>query len=306
MTIRLFEKFPAEKLALLFCFSGLLFDFSCLKSNLLENAAGANPISVFAAASFKKRDLPETSLFERNLPADIASLGKNNEVSERILKDYGAIFVAQGNVALPPEIVFKNAQECAAWQTRVPTRRANFGIGIELQTAAMNDLIAARDELRGKGLNITARGTWAARRSYRDTEKIWATRITPGLIFWTRRGKLSAPEASRIRALAPVEQIAEILRLESKGMFFSKDFSKSVLYSATPPGASQHLSMLAVDINENNNAGVRAVLAKHGWFQSVASDVPHFTYLGVTENKLPALGLKKVTINSRVYWIPDV
>lgn len=60
----------------------------------------------------------------------------------------------------------------------------------------MNDLMAARDEMRGKYLNITARGTWVARRSYKDTEKIWSTRITPGLIFWTRRGKLSSAEAA--------------------------------------------------------------------------------------------------------------
>ncbi len=246
-------------------------------------------------------------MFERNLPDKINLSDENEEVSKRILKDYGAIFVAQNNVAAPPKIIFKDEEDCLAWQSKVSTKRENFGgIEIELQTAAMNDLIAARDEMRGKKLNITARGTWAARRSYKDTEKIWSTRITPGLIFWTRRGKLSSTEAARIRALASADQIAEILRLESKGLFFSKDFSKSVLYSATPPGASQHISMLAVDINENGNSNVRSILAKHGWFQTVASDTPHFTYLGVSEDKLPTLGLKKIVKDNRIYWIPDL
>ena len=296
------------KLVQLFCFGILLlFNFSC-SDNKSFTVSNEPKQFAFAESSNSKRKIsPNASLFERNLPAEIYLFDENGEVSKRILKDYGAIFVAQNNVAAPPKIIFKNEEECLAWQRQVPTKRENFGgIEIELQTAAMNDLMAARNEMRGKSLNITARGTWAARRSYKDTEKIWSTRITPGLIFWTRRGKLSSTEAARIRALTPAEQIAEILRLESKGMFFSKNFSKSVLYSATPPGASQHLSMLAVDINENGNSDVRQILAKHGWFQTVASDVPHFTYLGVSEDKLPALGLKKVVIDNRIYWIPKL
>ena len=297
------------KFVQLFCFGILLpSNFSC--SNNKPPTVSNEPKQFAFAESdsaSKKKISPNASLFERSLPDEIYLSDENSEVSKRILKDYGAIFVAQNNVVTPPKIIFKNEEECLAWQGQVPTKRENFGgIEIELQTAAMNDLMAARDEMRGKSLNITARGTWAARRIYKDTEKIWSTRITPGLIFWTRRGKLSSTEAARIRALTPAEQIAEILRLESKGMFFSKNFSKSVLYSATPPGASQHLSMLAVDVNENGNSNVRQVLAKHGWFQTVASDVPHFTYLGVSEDKLPALGLKKVIIDNRIYWIPKL
>ena len=88
-------------------------------------------------------------------------------------------------------------------------------------------------------------------------------------------------------------------------MFFSRDFSKSILYSATAPGASQHLSMLAVDLNENANPAVREVLARHGWFQTIVSDLPHFTFLGVAESDLPALGLKKIKKDNRVYWTPE-
>ena len=305
---RSLRKIHGKKFVLSICFGSLPLNFSCSKSEPI--AASSQPIQIAAFKNndnFKRKISPNASLFERNINAAVSLSDKNDEVSKRILKDYGAIFVARNNVTAPPEIIFKNEEDCFAWQSQVSTRRENFGgIEIELQTAAMTDLIAARNEMRGKKLSITARGTWAGRRSYKDTEKIWSTRITPGLIFWTRRGKLSSAEAARIRALAPAAQIADILQLESKGMFFSKDFSKSVLYSATPPGASQHLSMLAVDINENNNSNVRAILAKHGWFQTVASDTPHFTYLGVTEDKLPALGLKKIVKDNRVYWIPDV
>ncbi len=40
-------------------------------------------------------------------------------------------------------------------------------------------------------------------------------------------------------------------------------------------------------------AKVREILAKHGWFQTVVSDQPHFTFLGVPENQLVEFGIKK-------------
>ena len=91
---------------------------------------------------------------------------------------------------------------------------------------------------------------------------------------------------------------------EEKGFFFSKDFSKTILYSVAPPGSSQHLSMLALDVAEYDNEKVRRILAKHGWFQTVVSDLPHFTYLGAAEDELPRLGLRKTTSGERIFWIP--
>ncbi len=214
--------------------------------------------------------------------------------------------MARGTVVIPPKIIFESEEDCAAWQAAVPKRQENFGgINIELQEAAMRELLAARTEANTRNFNFTARGTWAARRDYDDTVKIWLTRVNSGLIYWTQRGQLSGSEAARIRALEPSLQVKEILQFESQKMFFSKDFSKSILYSATAPGASQHLSMLAVDLNENVNPAVREVLARHGWFQTVISDLPHFTFLGVAESDLPALGLKKIKKDNRVYWTPE-
>lgn len=214
--------------------------------------------------------------------------------------------MARGTVVMPPKIIFESEEDCAAWQAAVPKRQENFGgINIELQEAAMRELLAARAEANTRNFNFTARGTWAARRDYDDTVKIWLTRVNSGLIYWTQRGQLSGSEAARIRALEPSLQVKEILQFESQKMFFSKDFSKSILYSATAPGASQHLSMLAVDLNENANPAVREVLARHGWFQTVISDLPHFTFLGVAESDLPALGLKKIKKDNRVYWTPE-
>jgi hypothetical protein len=105
----------------------------------------------------------------------------------------------------------------------------------------------------------------------------------------------------------PIEQqIAEILRLEKMGIYFARDLSKSILYSVAPPGTSQHLSMLAFDVREYDNPRVREILARHGWFQTVISDLPHFTFLGVPESKLLSRGLRLVVHEGRRFWVPDI
>jgi hypothetical protein len=64
--------------------------------------------------------------------------------------------------------------------------------------------------------------------------------------------------------------------------------------------------MLAFDVNEFLNPRVRDVLAQNGWFQTVLSDLPHFTFLGLAEGELPGRGLKRVEFDSQTFWIPDV
>jgi hypothetical protein len=64
--------------------------------------------------------------------------------------------------------------------------------------------------------------------------------------------------------------------------------------------------MLALDITEHDQSDVRAILAEHGWYQTVVSDLPHFTFLGVPENELTGLGLKKQNDGGREYWLPSL
>ncbi len=45
---------------------------------------------------------------------------------------------------------------------------------------------------------------------------------------------------------------------------------------------------------------------KYGWFQTVKNDLPHFTYLGTTEENLKNLGLKRIEENNFIFWIPDL
>jgi hypothetical protein len=229
-------------------------------------------------------------------------------VATRILEDYGAVFVADMSVLPPPVCIFKSEAEVVRFQNEARFKTAVVGgARIELQPAAMDALLAAREEAGRDGLDITPRGgTEAARRSYQDTVRLWNTRFLPALSYWTKRGRLTKEQVARLKSLELSEQVREVLELESEGIYFSKDFSKSILYSIAAPGTSQHIMMLALDVDQFMDARVRRILARHGWFQTVKSDLPHFTYLGLEERELPARGLRQVTSGSQLFWIPNV
>ena len=245
----------------------------------------------------------ERSLFYSTLPNGIEPRGK---VEQRLLAEYGAIFVAQ-NVQPPTRIVFRDETDVAEFQSNLSTAAENIsGFRLELQSPAMGDLRLAISEAESSGLSISPRDSDSARRNYNETVGLWASRVEPALNHWVANGRLSATEAQRIRALSPFEQVPEVLKLEENGIYFAKDLSKSIIYSVAPPGTSQHLSLLALDVKEHDDPQVRALLARNNWFQTVVSDLPHFTFLGVAEDRLPQLGLKKVRSGSRDFWIPDI
>ena len=231
-----------------------------------------------------------------------------DSVARRVLHDYGAMFLGTREILPPPLCIFTSEEEVAQFQTAAGWTPAKFGDDvIELQPAAMAALLKARDVARAEGLDISPRdGAEAARRSYADTVRLWNSRFLPALVHWTNLGRLSEQVADRLRTLPVNEQVSEVLELERDGIFFSKDLSKSVLYSIAAPGTSQHIAMLAFDTNEFLDARVREILAEHGWFQTVLSDLPHFTFLGLPEPELPAYGLKTVEVNGQKFWIPDV
>ena len=237
---------------------------------------------------------------EEFCPADDA-------VARRVLEEYGAMFVAEG-VRVPPVCVFESAEEVERFQREAGWRAEDLdGATVELQPAAMEALVAAREEARAEGLRLTPRGgAEAGRRSFADSLRLWRSRCDPALEHWCARGRLTAEEAGRVRGLTPREQVAAVLELERGGLFFSKDFSKSILRSVAAPGASQHLAMLAFDAAEFADARVRRLLARRGWFQTVLSDLPHFTYLGLPEADLPARGLRRVESGGQTFWVPDM
>lgn len=229
-------------------------------------------------------------------------------VARRVLEDYGAIFVASKKIVPPPVCVFTSEEQVAKFQ-----RDAGFAGEtinnelIELQPGAMKALLKARQEANKETLDITPRdGSEAARRNYDDSVRLWNTRFLPALAHWIGKGKLTDDQAQHLRSLSLHDQVAAVLELEKSEIYFSKDLSKSILYSIAAPGTSQHIAMLAFDVMEFQNPRVRQLLAKHGWFQTVRSDLPHFTFLGLKESDLPKHGLKSVVVDGQTFWIPNV
>jgi len=253
-----------------------------------------------------EQDLTPRPRFYQHLPEKFEL--PTDETGQLLLREYGAIFLARKGAVPPRKVIFRDEADVAGFQGSVEVRsKVIEGHTVELQRAAMESLTEAIEDARKAGLSITPRGADSARRDYEDTRRLWASRVEPGMKYWVAKGRVSPAEAKRILALSAFEQVPEILRLEQSGIFFAKSLDKSIIYSVAPPGTSQHLSMLAFDVAEFDDARVRMTLAKHGWFQTVASDLPHFTYLGVSEKDLPGLGLKeRADKTGRVFWVPDL
>ena len=229
-------------------------------------------------------------------------------VARRILEEYGAIFMADKKVLPPPLCIFTNEEQVTRFQEQAGFESEFMSFDhVELQPAALKQLLKAREEAQKEGLDITPRdGAEAGRRNYEDSVRLWYSRFEPALEYWLGQGRLTAEEVERLKNLPLSQQVAEVLELEKQGVYFSKDLSKSILYSIAAPGTSQHIAMLAFDVNEFENPRIREIMAKHGWFQTVLSDLPHFTFLGLKEKDLPKHGLRSVEVNGQVFWIPNV
>lgn len=249
-------------------------------------------------------DIEPANKFLKLIPGTVRIYGNGMELL--LLREYGAVFAAQG-IKVPPTVIFRSEKDVAKFQSKLRSSTVEIG-GYEmtLQTPAMTALQNAVEEAASLGLTISPRGQDSAARTYRETVELWSSRVEPALDHWTTNGKISTDECKRIRKLEPAAQVNEILALEREGIYFAKDLSKSIIYSVAPPGASQHLSLLAFDVAEFEQGEVRIILSRHGWFQTVISDLPHFTYLGTEESELPGRGLKRVQSHDRTFWIPDI
>ncbi|HKS40271.1 MAG TPA: hypothetical protein VJX74_06620 [Blastocatellia bacterium] len=231
-------------------------------------------------------------------------------VEMRLFSEYGAIFVTTATP--PPVIVFADSSQVEAFQSTLSIQYARIGdYEISLQAEAMDALVRAAAEMNDREGRIAARAADSGGRSYDDTVGLWLRNVTRGLERWTSEGRLSPERAQQARELTPARQIALILEMEDQEqIFFGTFFDRSILYSVAAPGASQHLSLLAFDVEAYQNEEVEKTLNRHGWFRTVPNDLPHFTYLGHAEESLPEMGLIRTEreYNQRRYgfWIPDL
>lgn len=249
----------------------------------------------------------DAALSKRN--SNLAALcDENDPVSKRILHEYGAIFIAHENVLAPPVCMFTSTEEVNSFQAKTEIAAEQIGEAkIELQANAMKAYLDARAEAKTLGLDINPKdGSEAARRGFEDTLRLWKSRVDPACKHWIAQGKLTSDQVDELQALPIKDQVRSVLEYEKSGIYFNTFFNNSILYSVAAPGTSQHLSMLALDVEEYADIRIREVMAKHGWFRTVQNDSPHFTFLGKKEDELTSLGLKKVENKNGEFWIPNV
>jgi len=273
---------------------------------LIVGSAAAQPV---AGVGPNFRDYVEKMLREK-YGADLLEICPvdSDPVAARVFSDYGSIFVSKGDGRLPRSCILDNESQVRDFQAGMNQAVETIGgVEVTLQRSAMAALQDARREASKRGLSITPRGGAAAStRSYAKTVELWNSRFYPALKHWVGQGRIKAADADAARKAPVNKQVELVLDWEAKGIYFSKDLQKSILYSVAVPGASQHVFMLALDVEQFANGQVREILARHGWFQTVKSDLPHFTYLGHQEKDLDSLGLTSVAVSGHKFWIPNL
>jgi hypothetical protein len=232
----------------------------------------------------------------------------SNIVAARVLREYGSMFVAGDPVQLPDTCLFRGEAEVKRFQKKLKTKTVySGGIPITLQQQAAEGLQASVEQAALEGLSISPLdGAIAGSRSYGDTLMLWNGRFFRALDHWTRRGRLTAEDREAISRVDLQKRIEMIIEWEAQGIYFSTDRTRSIFTSTAPPGASQHLSMLAFDVVEYGQPTVREILNRNGWFQTVVGDPPHFTFLGLPEDELQRRGLLLIARGNHRYWVPNL
>lgn len=186
-------------------------------------------------SDINKNQIPQferSNLFFNALELNLAEKGQNlddfcsqsNILHKRILQEYGAVFVGEGEFG--NSCYFENENQLQSFQEEITySEKTIKGVKVTLQAAAMQSLFSAVSEAKALGLSITPRGTsLASRRSFFDTLKLWHSRVNPGLIYWVKKGKISSYQAQQIREMPIITQAQAILELEEMGFFLALIF----------------------------------------------------------------------------------
>ncbi|MEH1987746.1 D-alanyl-D-alanine carboxypeptidase family protein [Nostoc sp.] len=183
-----------------------------------------------------------------------------------LLRSYGAVFVNPDiGIKLPPKDIFANEQETQEFQATFTMGHVDGTNDCYLQKSAADALNKARIQQQ-----IPLKSGYGSG----DCTRTFNTNLR----FWHKY--------ANDRVLAKVQQ--------------GKD--TKILGLVAPPGTSQHLWGLAIDLRVGSKEQ-RKALNQNGWFQTVENDVPHWTYVGLSEENLPLFGFKKQAIRGITYWM---
>jgi hypothetical protein len=186
-----------------------------------------------------------------------------------LLRAYGAVFVNQNpEIQLPQKVILATEQETQEFQSMLIMEKVNNTNDCYLQQAAATALNRARSLM-----NIPLKSGYGGG----DCTRTFATNLR----FWRKYANNQTLE--RVRQ-GEETRILEIV---------------------APPGSSQHLWGLAVDLFATSPQQ-RQALNENGWFQTVKNDQPHWTYLGLSVKDLARVGFKKKIIRGITYWLTPI
>jgi hypothetical protein len=185
-----------------------------------------------------------------------------------LLRSYGTVFINQeSGIKLPEKVILDNELETQSFQDKISIELVNGTEECYLQKPAAAALNKAKDLE-----NIPLKSGYAG-----DCLRNFAANLR----FWNKyanRETLNQVKAGK----------------ETK-----------ILGLVAPPGTSQHLWGLAIDL-QILTPSQKQTLNENGWFQTVVNDLPHWTYLGWREEDLPKFGLQQKIIQGIKYWITPI
>ena len=233
---------------------------------------------------------------------------ENSVFAKRVFMEYGAMFAANESVKVPPFCIFDGEPTVTAFRNGLATQTLVIGAAnILLQKAAADSFYKILEEAAVQQISIVPfDGSIAGGRTYFETVRLWNSRFEPALSYWTGRGAIDSATADAARLMPLAQQVEKVIEWESQGQWFGPNRRTSIFSSTAPPGTSQHLALLAIDIAPPITPAKRALLNSHGWYQTVRGDTPHFTFLGFPESELPKRGLKAILMNGTIYWVPNI
>ncbi|MBD2293455.1 D-alanyl-D-alanine carboxypeptidase family protein [Anabaena sphaerica FACHB-251] len=235
----------------------------------LQNSATINNINTTPSIPFiPNQQVDEKQRFLATVTHQISNLPQPNTYEYILLRAYGAVLInQQPGVILPPKVILDNEQETQEFQSNMRVTLVEGTTECFLQKVAADAFNKARNIV-----NISLKSGYSG-----DCTRSFATNLR----FWQKY--------ANSRTLEQVQQGKET----------------KILGVVAPPGTSQHLWGLALDLRVSNPAQ-RQALNQNGWFQTVENDLPHWTYLGWDEGSLPKFGLKDKTVRGVTYWLTPI
>ncbi len=214
------------------------------------------------------QQLDDQQRFLDTITHQIPNTPQPNTYEYILLRAYGTVFINQNpEIKLPSKVILNNEKETLNFQDNLQLTLVEGTQECYLQKVAADAFNQARNII-----DIPLKSGYSG-----DCTRSYATNLR----FWRKY--------TNNQTLERVKQGRET----------------TILGVVAPPGTSQHLWGLALDLSVSNSAQ-REALKQNGWFQTVENDVPHWTYLGWDEESLRKFGLQEKTVRGITYWLTPI